>query len=96
MFESVKVVINTDSVSVNWHHPKYIPEFYHVRVTCGNTHFIGSFSKQVNPQESSVTIHVPSPGSKCKVTFLAVYNRASLDPGIIFHVTLESQSRQLH
>ena len=96
MFPSVKVDGNRDSVSVNWLHPKYIPEFYNLRVFCKNVHYVGSFSKLVLPQESSVTIHVPSPGSRCKVNFLAVYNKASLDPGLIFFVTLGSQSRQLH
>ena len=95
MITKLQVNVTPRSILLNWSHPRYLPEFYQAFVKCKSSYFSGAFSHQALPADHSLKMQVPHPGSQCKVIFLAVYNRASLDPGMKFSVTLETLSRYI-
>lgn len=88
-----------DSFAIRWNRPLYQPSHYEYsvscKVQCAERHYF-SLVKEVLPSvHSSITVAELLPRSICEVTLIAVYNPASLDPGIALIATTTSRSKLL-
>ena len=81
-----------DFVILKWKHPDYEPQIYHVQVSCRLiSQAEGDYVSKRYDLESSSTDAIASgllPESTCLLTLFAVYNPASIDPGL--QVTVET------
>ena len=82
------VIIDTtyDTVTLSWIKPEYLPQLYQRDISCtpacGNKVY---FAQTVTFNSLVTRDHIKNlrPGSRCDTTFFAVYNPASLDPGLV-------------
>ena len=84
-------------VKLTWNHPDYDPERYELHYSCRlQSEQYYYISSRMNSQKSTSTFARVSgllPGSHCLLTLVAVYNPASIDPGVtVVTKTLESST----
>ena len=73
-------------VHVKWKIPKYLPQRYRLRYSCklsmqGN-HYVQATIEIITYNSKGLKISGLSPQSTCVLTVFAIYNPASIDPGI--------------
>ena len=88
-----QVVTSTTIITLAWSLPKYYPEMYKVFAICESTNYVGKFIRSALSGDTSLNIKGQRSGSSCKLSFFAVYNRASLDSGIKLTVKLLSSGK---
>ena len=91
MISDVYANVSKQDIILSWQKPRYTPEMYKCFVFCKTLYSTLSFSAEVIPGKESINVAQPQPGSICYITFLAVYNQASLDTGIKLVVTLPNE-----
>ena len=80
-----KVFNEENQILIHWTSPRFLPDYYLHIVSCNllcdpATYYL--FEKVSNKQSNSTAINGIHPGSTCLFKHIAVYNPASIDPGI--------------
>ena len=80
-----KVFNEENQILIHWTSPRFLPDYYLHIVSCNllcdpATYYL--FEKVSNKQTNSTAINGIYPGSTCLFKHIAVYNPASIDPGI--------------
>ena len=83
---------------LSWDPPEYKPFYYQqltsCRLSCESHPYVNS-QMELKGEATSNTLYRLNPGSVCEITFLAVYNNASIDPGIKLIANTKSKSKGL-
>ena len=86
MINGLTVDTTCDTITLSWVMPEYLPQSYNRDVSCmpacGNLAYITQ-SFTLGSSETRDHIINLLPGSHCEITLFAVYNPASLDPGLV-------------
>ena len=74
-----------NQILISWTPPKFVPTHFIHTVSCKlfcdpTTYYLSK--SETSKMSHSTIIHLLQPGSICLVNHLAVYNPASIDPGI--------------
>ena len=107
MIHSHSVASGQDYVKLNWTHPKFQPERYHLKHVCtmmptctprnDTNQYITTRTQNLSSDTTSVTVSDLRPSSICMLILLAVYNPASIDSGIaITGSTLDEHAREIN
>ena len=93
MVPDLQVKPSSTSIEFSWDPPQYAPDYYEISCTCTYAHKEQRVSSYVQTREPSMKITKLLPGSVCEVLFRAIYNPATLDPGVKVTVTLTSDGK---
>ena len=98
MIKDIRLTTTFDEVTVEWDRPKYLPESYKLTGWCrdissGQTRSLTTVSIPCLRHRKKVMING---GSDCEVTFVAIYNRASIDPGITKRIRVHLRSKLIN
>ena len=90
MIEEWKYSSGVNYIAITWNSPKYEPAMYELYYTCGlhgeNHSYISSRLENLNSYSTTARVSGLLPESVCLLRLLAVYNPASIDPGLIITV----------
>ena len=82
-------------VRITWQFPKYKPQMYKLSASCKQTG-VGKYQISITLDSSSTSAEVTGlhPRSVCSINIIAIYNPASIDPGITISATTEGDCNQ--
>ena len=96
MIEPYLSGMDVDFIEVSWNPPKYKPSIFKLSVACtrlcdGERYLV--YNESLLPSATSFQISQLHDGTTCYITLIAVYNPASLDPGILIQTYTRNQSK---
>ena len=91
MITNHSFIVSWDHIHFNWVVPKYTPERYQLYYSCRKEYqkidYANGKLEDTNSALNSFRIVGLHPRSRCKLTFFAMYNPASIDQGITLNAT---------
>ena len=88
----------SDYVQVNWIRPKFLPEMYKLNYVCSmKPTYMPLLEKVLNlcSNTTSFRIYNLHASSICSLCLFAVYNPASIDPGIVITGTMSDEKTSM-
>ena len=86
MIQNLTSYSSVDYIQTMWKRPNYMPEHYELYYMCklqnADSFYITSKLKNLNSATTIARVSDLFPKSVCYITLFAVYNPASLDPGL--------------
>lgn len=85
MTEFHEIIQSRDSVQCSWKAPEYLPKEFKLTVECkydSEDHNLYSLNTILPPNQTSFILTSLPAVINCEFTLIAVYNPASIDPGI--------------
>lgn len=90
MINDLQIEVDQSVIKSTWSAPKYLPLSYTQVVQCSLlcdvlnvSYYQQTMTKLKNEIDLIFVVSLLRPGSRCKITFRAVYNPICKDPGII-------------
>ena len=91
MIENIQIFGASDHIDIKWDSPKYDPVIYKFQYSCGpksgGPNYITSPVFPLSSYQTGVRLPHLRPSSVCQVRLVAIYNPASLDPGLLLDAT---------
>ena len=98
MLNTLRVNSSTHNISLTWEHPYYLPLYYEQKAKCVHwcsDQWLFTPKRTLSASLTSSVLLDLQPATQCIITFKAIYNPASLDPGIIKVVYTLSNSEHI-
>ena len=97
MIHYLSITTTTDTVTVRWNKPEFLPESYHRTISCKHANEKNAYLQEsINISSTKTEDIIPNlrPGSHCELRFFAVYNPASLDDGLSYMINTKEQGEK--